>query len=256
MAHNEKLSKESMQFLENLRVYLFSSGKKSKEIDEIVDELEIHLTEAEENGKSIEKIIGKSPKEYMEMVSYEMTTDYRKWIKYIWLIIFGAISIEMLPNALAGKVAYTATEIIGDVIITMLFITMIFISFKYISTHSVPLKMQAVLFGGIGIVNIGMFIGLIYLNRAVESPVLQFGIIGSYILGIIAVLFLIGMSIWSKTLVLIVIVALLTLPDYILGFTSLSFETQQIASSFILFAGIGVYLGIVHLKEKRSGQGV
>jgi len=58
-----KLSKKSQDFLENLRVYLFSSGKQWDEIEDIVNELEIYLFEAEKNGNSIEKIIGNSPKE-------------------------------------------------------------------------------------------------------------------------------------------------------------------------------------------------
>ncbi|MDI3412093.1 MULTISPECIES: hypothetical protein [Bacillus] len=86
MNNELKLSDKSKLFLENLRLYLFSSGKNLDEIEEIVEELEVHLTEAEKSGKPIEKIIGKSPKEYMEMVSNEMVIDYRTWIKYICLI--------------------------------------------------------------------------------------------------------------------------------------------------------------------------
>src|SRR5690625_6067575 len=75
-----KLSNKSKEFLDNLRIYLFSSGKKSDEIDDIVEELEIHLHEAERNGKPIEKVIGKTPEAYMEMISDEMMIDYRTWI--------------------------------------------------------------------------------------------------------------------------------------------------------------------------------
>jgi hypothetical protein len=38
-----KLSRESRDFLENLRLYLFSSGKNEKEMEEIIEELEDHL---------------------------------------------------------------------------------------------------------------------------------------------------------------------------------------------------------------------
>lgn len=87
MKNNFQLSKRSQDFLENLHLYLFSSGKNSDDIDDIVRELETHLFEAKKNGKSIEKIIGKSPKEYMKMVSNEMIIDYRTWFKYIWIIV-------------------------------------------------------------------------------------------------------------------------------------------------------------------------
>ena|SRR5690625_3616153 len=92
-----KLSEDSKEFLENLRVYLFSSGKNSEEIEEIeeiVEELQVHLSEAEKSGKPMEKIIGNSPKEYMEMISDEMVIDYRSWIKYIFLIIFGSFFLQ------------------------------------------------------------------------------------------------------------------------------------------------------------------
>lgn len=41
------LSSKSKSFLEDLRVYLFSSGKNSDGIESIVEELEVHLMEAE-----------------------------------------------------------------------------------------------------------------------------------------------------------------------------------------------------------------
>lgn len=57
MTNKVKISKEGAEFLENLRVYLFSNGKKWDEIEAIVDELETHLIEAEEKGKPIEKYL-------------------------------------------------------------------------------------------------------------------------------------------------------------------------------------------------------
>ncbi len=73
----EKLSMKSTKFLEDLKIYLFSSGKKNEEIDDIIRDLADHLYEAESNGKSIEQIIGSSPKEYMQSLSAEMKTDYK-----------------------------------------------------------------------------------------------------------------------------------------------------------------------------------
>lgn len=66
------LSQESNRFIEDLRVYLYSSGKKESEIHEIIEELEVHLFEAEANGKSIKQVVGNSPKLYMQSISKEM----------------------------------------------------------------------------------------------------------------------------------------------------------------------------------------
>lgn len=247
-----KLSKESQEFLENLRVYLFSSGKQWDEIEEIVNELEIHLSEAEKNGKSIEKIIGKSPKEYMEMVSNEMLIDYRTWFKYICLIILGSFSITIFSDLLEGNLSYSILEIIGHIIIGAIFIASVFTGFKYISTSNQSLKRQGLILAGIAILPIALFIGLIYLNRAIDTPIIYFGNTGSLIIGVITVLFIIGFSIWAKSWTLIIIIALLRLPDYLLNLTTLQYETQLIVSTIITFGGIAIYLWILSKLEKSK----
>lgn len=145
-----KPSKKGQEFLENLRVYLFSSGKQWDEIEGILNELEIHLSEAEKNGKSIEKIIGKSPKEYMEMVSIEMVIDYRTWFKYICIIIFGSFSVTIFPELLEGNLSYSVLEIIGHIVIGAIFIASVFTGFKFISTTNQSLKIQGLILAEIG----------------------------------------------------------------------------------------------------------
>ncbi|MDY0395822.1 hypothetical protein RWE15_17270 [Virgibacillus halophilus] len=135
-----QLSHESKTFLENLRVYLFSNGKNPKEIEEITEELEIHLLEAEKDGKSIEKIIGKSPKEYMEMLSNEMVIDYRTWMKYICLIIFGSFSFTIFPDLLNGNLSYSILEIFGHILIGIIFIAAVLTGFKLTATTPQSVK--------------------------------------------------------------------------------------------------------------------
>ncbi len=247
-----KISKKSQDFLENLRVYLFSSGKQSDEIEGIVNELEIHLSEAEQNGKSIEKIIGKSPKAYMEMVSDEMVIDYRTWFTSIFLIILGSFSITIYPNLLKGNLSYSTLEIVGHIVIAAIFIVTIFTGFKYISTTNKSLKIQGLIIGGIAILPLTLFVGLTFLNSAIDTPVIYFGNTGSLIIGVITTLFIIGFSIWAKSWTLIIIVALLTLPDYFLNLTTLQFETQLIISTIITFVGIAIYLWISIKLEKNK----
>ncbi|MGG1574580.1 hypothetical protein [Fictibacillus sp. NRS-1165] len=87
-----ELSKQSQEFLQNLRLYLFSSGRKKSEIEEITEELGDHLREAERNGKSITHIIGQSPEQYMESIAKEMKVDYFGWSKVIPVLISGAFA--------------------------------------------------------------------------------------------------------------------------------------------------------------------
>ncbi len=246
-----KISNRSKAFLEDLRLYLFSSGKNTDEIEEIVDELEVHLSEAEKSGKSIDKIIGKSPKEYMEMVSKEMKVDYRTWSKYICLIIFGSFSFTIFSDLMEGNLSYSVLEIIGHIVIGAIFIATIFTGFKYISTTNQSLKIQGLIFLIITLLPIALFIGLIYLNRSIDTPTVHFGNTASLIIGVIAGLFIIGMSLWAKSWVLIIIVALLTVPDYLLSLSSLESKTQLIVSPMITFAVVAIYFLVSIRLEKK-----
>lgn len=252
MKNELQLSKKSQDFLENLRLYLFSSGKNSDEIDDIVGELEVHLSEAEKNGKSIEKIIGKSPKEYMKMISNEMIIDYRTWFKYICLIILGSFSFTIFPDLLKGNLSYSVLEIIGQILIGIIFIASVFTGFKYISTVSKSIGKQGIVLVSISILPIALFVGLIYLNKAIDTPVIHFGSTASLIIGLIMLLFIIGVSIWAKTWMLIIIMALLTLPDYLLNLTSMQYETKLIVSTIITFGGIAIYLWMFTKFEKNK----
>ncbi|MFD1929538.1 HAAS domain-containing protein [Sporosarcina siberiensis] len=250
MKNEVELSKKSQEFLENLRVYLFSSGKKSDEMEEILDELEAHLSEAEKNGKSIEKIIGESPKEYVEMIAKEMDVDYREWTKYIVLIVFGSFSFKIFTDLMQGNLSYSILEIVGHLVVVTLFIAAVFTAFKYISTMGKSVVKQSLLYFGLALLPISSFVGLIYLNRIMDSPTIHFGSIGSLIIGVITTLFIVGISIWAKSWVLVVILVLLTVPEYVLSLGSLQYETQLIISTIITFGGIMIYLFISLKLEK------
>ncbi|MFD2117878.1 HAAS domain-containing protein [Paenibacillus yanchengensis] len=249
MKNELQLSKKSQDFLENLRLYLFSSGKNTDEIDDIVRELETHLSEAEKNGKSIDKIIGKSPKEYMKMISNEMIIDYRTWFKYICIIVLGSFSFTVFPDLLKGNLSYSVLEIFGHILIGIVFIASVFTGFKYLSTVSQSISKQGMVLVGLAILPIALFVGLIFLNKAIDTPVIYFGNTASLIIGLIMFLFIIGVSIWAKTWTLIIIIALLTLPDYLLNLTSLQYETKFIVSMIITFGGIALYLWILSKLE-------
>ncbi|WP_339216466.1 hypothetical protein [Ornithinibacillus sp. FSL M8-0202] len=247
-----ELSSKSKTFIEDLRVYLFSSGKKSKEIEAIIEELETHLIEAEKRGKPIEKIVGNSPKEYMQMIADEMKIDLRSWLKYIFIIIVGSLSFTIFKDALAGSLSYSILEIIGHIVIAGIFIVTLFLAFRYIASHYLSNLNQFLLLLIVTLVPIGLYVGLIFLNRSVETPVMEFGQTGTMIITGIMVLFIICLSIWAKTAILIAIVALLVLPDYLLSKTALDAEMQLIVSNIILIVGIGFYVWINNLNYKHS----
>ena len=51
-----ELSDKSRKFIDDLRLYLFSSGKNDQEIKEITEELEDHLHEAESMVNPLNKL--------------------------------------------------------------------------------------------------------------------------------------------------------------------------------------------------------
>ncbi|MFD2043567.1 HAAS domain-containing protein [Ornithinibacillus salinisoli] len=244
MNNEVNLSDKSKRFLDDLRIYLFSSGKKSEEIDEIATELEIHLAEAEKNGKPIEKIIGNSPKEYMQMVSNEMVIDYRAWVKYIFIIIIGSFSFAIYRGLLEGTLSYSILEIIGHSFIVLVSLGILFGAFKYVSGNNFSTVKQILILtipGGLPII---LFLGLIFANQVVETPTIDFGVLGTIIITSLITLFLIGVSIWARTPIIIIMIALVIIPEYLLSFTAFRIDTQAIISSILTFIGIGIFLAL------------
>ncbi|WP_223703135.1 HAAS domain-containing protein [Sutcliffiella deserti] len=239
---NLTLSKESKQFIDNLRIYLFSSGKKTKEVEDITQELEIHLFEAEKQNKGIEHIIGNSPKAYMEQLSNEMSFDIKGWAKFVPLIILGAFSGLVLKDALLGTIEYTFLELIGNPLICVTLLVVYMFVFRMISSQTLTKVKEFSLLYLTSFLSIGLFIGLLILNRYVETPIVTLSATGNVLVACLAVAFLIGISIWSKTLISIVLPIFYIVPDYLVRFTTFSEANQLILSTIMMYAGIGLYL--------------
>ncbi|MCM3394674.1 hypothetical protein [Cytobacillus oceanisediminis] len=97
------VSKESEQFLSELRFYLMSKGKNDDEINEITEELEVHLMEAEADGKDVSHIIGDSPKQYMKSIGESMSTDYRQIAGLVPLMVLLLGAYISIGPAIEGK---------------------------------------------------------------------------------------------------------------------------------------------------------
>ncbi|MCM2676566.1 DUF1129 family protein [Alkalicoccobacillus plakortidis] len=254
---NSSLSKESKTFLENLRLYLFSSGKQSDEIDDILTELEVHLLEAEKAGKPIEKIVGDSPKAYMESLSSEMKVDVRTWMKYAALIVSGAFSFQIMMDLVSGYMAYSLYTIVSHITITLLWLILLSISFKYIAANTLSKKKEFLILTLVSITPLSLFFVVIFTDSFVSSPVIVFNTIAMTILGIITSLFIIVFSIWSKTWILVVCMVFLVLPDYLLQFSSLQESTQLIVGVCITYGGIMTYMLIsTWIEGKKTSTSV
>ncbi|WOV83069.1 hypothetical protein PGH26_08975 [Sporosarcina jeotgali] len=197
MSSEFALSRKSKKFLEDLRVYLITSKKSLDDVNDIVNDLEDHLYEAEQNGKTIEKIVGSSPKEYMEMVSGELTTDNKSWFKYICLIIFGSFTFMLFPDILTLDLSYSVLDIVSHIVISSMFLLFAFAYLKCtIIKKYMPVK-RAILFLGLVILISAISFGIVYLNQNISSPIINFGTLGSIIIAVIMTVFLAGLVFWA-----------------------------------------------------------
>lgn len=248
------LSRESEHFLENLRVYLISSGKKEQEVQAITEELEDHLCEAEKNGKNIDDIIGKSPKEYMDQIASEMSFDLKGLIQYIPIIMFGAFAFILTGKAIRGVLEFSLVEVIGYPLICLLYLLATALIFKYVSSRALSKIKEGMIVGITGILPLGLFLLLLYVNDLIHTPTLAFGIAGNIVALICAVVIFISVAVWSKSWTFMIIPLLLFLPEGLLNLTSLPTETKAILSIVISFGLIGIYLFIIWIQNQKKGK--
>lgn len=248
----KKLSKESRKFLENLNLYLVANGKKDNEISEIISDLQQHLQMAESDGKNIEHIIGQSPKQYMQLISREMSIDKRELFNFIFVILMGLVAFTLVLNAFNGMYSYSVLYIIGSLAILGLFLVIIrFTALQLATKMRNPL--QTILSMSVPtILLLGGFILLIFLDRKIETPIMTVSSTFAWILAIVSLLLLIGISIWSKTMIILVLLSLLLLPKLISYLFTLSLEIELMLSAFIPFIGLGIYVFFVNKRMKKA----
>lgn len=248
-----ELSKESRRFIDDLRLYLFSSGKNSEEINEIAEELEVHLAEAEQNGKPIEQVVGESPKEYMEMISGEMKFDIKAWFKYIPLIIFGAISFSVIGQLMENmKLSYSYAFIGGSIVVSLLFILLVFGIFKYTASRQVSRIKEFFLIMIPIFVNAVLFMGLIFWDMYTEFPGIELGVTASMAVGVILLMIMIWVSVWAKTAVLPVMLAAVHVPELLLRMTSMGLEARLMTGLLMTYAVVGLYFFYTVKKMKKA----
>lgn len=235
-----KLSKEAELFIENLHLYLLSSGKKEKEIKEIVEELSDHLQEAEANGKNISDVTGESPKEYMESLAREMQTDLKEWGKLLPYVFISLIAYTLIGKIILGENQISLLVGIGSIIICFFMLGMYIVLFRYIAARNISNKKTIGLVIPFQLLVTGLFFVLmLYGNNF--GPVYMMDTLANQILFfIIPFVYLCWFAWWSKSWVVFVPV-LIYLPDLIARPLSISEEMKSIISSIILMVIMMAY---------------
>ncbi|WP_026672405.1 HAAS domain-containing protein [Alkalihalobacterium bogoriense] len=249
------ISVESREFLQNLRLYLISSGKNENEIEEIIGELEDHFQEAERDGKSVEDIIGKTPKEYMEELAGEMPIDVKGLLKFVPIVFVGAISYIVMGDAIRGELEYSVIQLIGYPVVFLISMLLTLFLFKYIASTKVAKVKEWFLFFVVGGTPLVLFVALIFLNRGIDSPTVQIGSVGSFIAVALAIIVFIGISIWSKSWIAVILPTLLFLPEFIITHSDFHEDTKIMLSGAKMVAVLVVFLIMMRLENKKAATG-
>lgn len=249
-----ELSKKSRDFLDDLAVYLMSSGKSEDEVKEVVEELKDHLEEAERAGKGVDEVVGQSPKDYMQHLGSEMMFDVKGFVKIVAMIIPNVFAYIIIANFIQGEMTFSTVQLIGFPLIAVLFLLAASQAFRHMSVRSKESKFKnGATYITLAALPMTLFLGLMILGIFVETPTIVFGPTGQLVLFGLAVVTLLTVSVWTKTWINLIISILLFGPQYAFAQTSLPLEQQLIFSMLILFVGMGVFL-FVWWKKNQQGQ--
>ncbi|WP_031537728.1 MULTISPECIES: DUF1129 family protein [unclassified Bacillus (in: firmicutes)] len=229
-----KLSKEAEAFIENLHLYLLTSGKKEKEIKEIVEELSDHLREAEANGKNISEVTGDSPKEYMESLAKEMQTDIKEWSKLLPHVFISIIAYMLISKIILGENQLSLLVGMGSIFICMIMIGLYVVIFRYISSRSISNKISFVLMFFLQLLLSGSFFVLMFYGNNWGTVYMIDTLFKQILFLLIPFAYLSWFAWWSKSWIVFLPI-LVNLPSVITEQFPLTEEWKAIISSIFLF---------------------
>ncbi|MEK4441745.1 MULTISPECIES: DUF1048 domain-containing protein [Niallia] len=247
-----KLSKEAETFVENLYLYLLTTGKKEKEIKEIVEELTDHLQEAEANGKNISEITGDSPKAYMESLAKEMQTDLIEWGKLLPHVFISLIAYTLIGKVILGENQISLLVGLGSLLISVVMLGMYVVIFRFISSRNVSNKKAFAIIFPLQLLIIGMFIVLMFYGNN-YGPVYMIDTVTKQLLFfLIPFVYLCWFAWWSKSWVVFFPV-ILYLPNLLVKPLPMSEEMKTITSSIIFFVFLfGYFIWIIWQGKKAQ----
>lgn len=249
-----ELSKKSRNFLDDLAVYLMSSGKSEEEVQDVVAELKDHLEEAERAGKSVDDVVGQSPKAYMQHLGHELAFDGKGFFKIIAMLVPNVFAYIIIGNFIQGEMTFSTAQLVGFPLVAVLFLLAAAQAFRNMSVRSTESKIKTgATYIALAALPMTLFLGLMILDIFVETPTIVFGPTAQLVLFGLAVITLLLVSIWTKTWINLIIPLLLFGPQYALAQTKLPLEQQLIFSMLILVVGMGIFL-FVWWKKNQQGQ--
>lgn len=247
------LSKESEEFIVNLRMYLMTSGKNDKEIKEIAEELRDHLEDAESRGKKVESVTGGSPENYLKGIRQEMATDYLGIIKMMPMVLLLLLAYMITGPAIRGDLSFSLVSLISYPIIGLACLSAYTFAFHKMSIKNWSSKKMVIIFGGLQLVTVGMFVVVLFFDMMILEP---FYIPSREVMWVIAgagVAVFIASAFWSKAWATLLIPLFLFGPDFVMSFMDVKETTGLYVNmgAFIVgFILLMLYLLIQNKKQK------
>lgn len=248
------LSTESTRFLDDLKIYLLASGKNEQATQDIVSELEDHLRDAETDGKSVKSITGDSPAAYIQSISNELAFDWKGLLQIFGLVLVGGSSFSFFQQLFNGSVSYSAILLLSFASAVALLIVCLALILRYLSTHSVSPVRQKVLsglFGGLFSVSI---LVTVFADRFIDSPTVTFSLPVSYAIGLLYLVVIVWLSVWSGTWVIAIGLAAYFLPQFVLHQTGVNGLIVILSSYLISMISMNLYFFLPMLLTKRQMQ--
>ena len=230
------LTTKSVDFIDNLRLYLLTSGKNENDVKEVTEELRDHLIESEKRGMSIDKIIEGTPEAYMDSIKIEMKTDYNSLVKNIPIYFFGVIAYFIMGPAIRSEFELNIVQIIGLPIISVIGLLIYVVLLQKAGKNQYSTN-KLFFLGMIASSSVtALFILLLLGSKFLIEPFYKASPIVNLVIIVFCVAVFIMIAILGKTLSAIWIPALLFIPDYFYRFSNLNDEKILIISlaSFVL----------------------
>lgn len=246
------LSKDSQEFIANLRLYLMTSGKKDSEIKEIAEELRAHLEDAESRGKNLDTVTGGSPEAYMKNISNEMATDFYGLVKLMPMFILLLIAYFITGSAVRGDLSFSVLKLIAFPLICAAGTSAYIYTARQMATKKWARKKEFTVFFSIQMIAVALMSAVLLLDILYFEP---FYIPSREVMWIIAavgvMIFIIG-AIWSKTWITVIIPLFLIGPDFVMNFMDVDEMMAlyiNMGSMVTLFVLLMLYLLLQNKKQ-------
>lgn len=246
------LTKESEEFIHDLRLYLMTSGKKDSEIKEIAEELRGHLEDAESRGKNLDSVTGGSPEAYMKNISSEMATDFHGLIKLMPMFILLLVAYFITGSAIRGELNFSLLKLIAFPLIAVASISAYVYTARRMAVKQWSKKKELTIFISIQFITTGLLAAVLFIDLFFLEPFYTPSREVMWIIAAIGVIIFIVGAIWSKTWITIIIPLFLFGPDFVMSFMNVDEMTGLYVNMGAFIAGFLLLMLYLLIQNKKQ----